>query len=363
MAIPVIGAVGKSFTFNGYDVPLAAGTTYNIPAGVYVVIPGSYTFLQSKDPNSGLWRVVDSGQGNTGICTIDSDGTNYRLANLTGCPMGAVVTNVGSGYTSPPTIVPSAGGSSWKAYVGGDLSSMTITSGGSNLTYPPTIIIDPPPVGGLQAYATCTISAGAINTVTYISQGAGYKVAPNVTVVLDPRDPNNAAFFPNTATPATLPVLTAVVDSGAAAKVVAVECTDPGTPVTAVPALTFSGGGGSSAAATAIMNFAVTAVSFTATAGWVNPLCLAVAAKVGGAASIVQSTGDLAVLVPRIGVILPTVASGTIQASAGTIVDSGLGMQTVPTFVVFNGNGAAATATTSTGSVGGVSDVSFLQPI
>ena len=56
------------------------------------------------------------------------NGGNFRLANLTGTPVGALITNAGSGSTNGIgtaatglTITPSAGGSVWVPVVGGKI--------------------------------------------------------------------------------------------------------------------------------------------------------------------------------------------------------------------------------------------------
>ena len=85
---------------------------------------------------------------------IVADGTNWRLINRTGCPTAAVITNVGSGYTSAPTVTASAGGSLWKAIVGGAINTtVTVTTAGT-YNYVPTIVFSAPPAGGINATGT-----------------------------------------------------------------------------------------------------------------------------------------------------------------------------------------------------------------
>jgi len=49
---------------------------------------------------------------------------------------------------------------------------------------PPLILIDQPPLGGIQATAVATITAaGALASVTLVNPGAGYTVLPNVYVI------------------------------------------------------------------------------------------------------------------------------------------------------------------------------------
>jgi len=105
------GAVTNEITLAGGSVVLLQ------PAGWYYLGLGKYTTLQQYDPITGIWRTI--GAGAPGDQYIYSDGVNYRLANLTGCVVGALLTNAGSGYTSAPTVTASAGGSIWRAIVGG----------------------------------------------------------------------------------------------------------------------------------------------------------------------------------------------------------------------------------------------------
>jgi hypothetical protein len=155
-------------------------------------------------------------------------------ANTTGTPVGAIITNAGTGLTNgwygyvpsftgiaipgqsgpalpgtavsivngaaslgntAQTVTPSAGGSLWNAFVGGAVNT-TITfttsttvyqngpfggtgtaytaNAGSNYTRPPLIVFTPPPNQGAQPYilptAVCTISGGAINSITVTSE-------------------------------------------------------------------------------------------------------------------------------------------------------------------------------------------------
>jgi hypothetical protein len=63
-------------------------------------------------------------------------------------------------------------------------TTITITDGGSDYTSAPTIVISAPEhPNGVQATATCTISANAINAVTVTNDGEGYQSVPTVTLV------------------------------------------------------------------------------------------------------------------------------------------------------------------------------------
>src|SRR5208282_1221335 len=96
----------------GNRISLAAGETWLIsPAGPYWISLGLYTCLQVYDPILLTWISIEGG-GQTRY--IESDGVNYRLANLTGCAVGALVTAAGTGYTSAPSVTIASGNSIWR---------------------------------------------------------------------------------------------------------------------------------------------------------------------------------------------------------------------------------------------------------
>jgi hypothetical protein len=197
IALPYPSALYGYSAFSGTnEVTLQGGQVLVFPAGTYWVTPGPCTFLQYLDPVSNLWVVANqlAGAGRY----VNSDGANWRLANLTGCPVGAIVTNSGTGYTSAPTVTPSSGSSTWTAIVGGAVNTtVTVGTAGSGYTFPPNVWFSAPPNGGIQATGYATISGGAVTAVTVTNQGAGYTSAPTITFsktvkrgnILLPREP------------------------------------------------------------------------------------------------------------------------------------------------------------------------------
>lgn len=368
MALNLINGSGNSLGLGALAsqgrnnaVTLAAGQYELVPAGQWIIIPGPYTFVQVKDPVSGRWLVANQTPNQAGWWS--SDGVNLRLANLTGCAVGAFLTNVGSGYTSAPTVTASTGGSTWVATIGKGISStITITTAGAGYNYPPQLAIDAPPAGGTQATATCTISSGAINAVTVVNQGSGYTSVPTVTVIPDPRD-----AVASTPGPTTTAVLTAaLLTSGTVNSVI---CTNHGTPVTSVPTLTFAGGGGSSAAATAVMCFTVTGFTVTtagSTYGNAQPFAIVTTGGIvgGSAGSVVNPLLGPGMFIPRQANISgTTTAGGAIQTTGSVINDGGL-FQAVPTGAVLPAGSAIPSTTIAqvAMTVGGVTDTSWLQP-
>lgn len=174
-------AVGNTLTLAGGTRSVAATCTVtSIGAGgaitgVTIANPGVYTALPST-PNN-----------------VFGPGTGGKLS-LTWNVQGVTVSNGGFGYTSAPTLAFSSGAATATATVGGGtaIGSCTTTgtvktigvfNGGSGYTTAPTLTIDPPPTGGTQATATCTVSGtNAINSVTVTNPGSGYTTKPNITI-------------------------------------------------------------------------------------------------------------------------------------------------------------------------------------
>ena len=253
------GGVGVGLPYNQIGpnaITLQPGGVFYVPSGT-VNLGLTDTFsVQYLDPIMLIWRPI----GNNGhqLVQLDSDGNNFRVANQTGCAIGAVITNAGSGYTSAPVVTASAGSSTWTALVGGAVNTtVTVSAGGSNYVYPPAVLFQPPPQGGIQATGYCTLSAGAVSTVTITNQGAGYLVAPAITLLNDPRDTTG-----NSAT--------ATATLTGSQTVTGLLCTNHGTALTTTPTLTFTGGGGSSAAATVLMDQSIASVAYTAGSGYTD---------------------------------------------------------------------------------------------
>jgi hypothetical protein len=76
-----------------------------------------------------------------------------------------------------------AGSSGVNISNGGTVTAITRTAGGSGYATAPTVAISAPTTaGGVQATATCTVTAGAVNTTfTITNAGSGYIEQPTVT--------------------------------------------------------------------------------------------------------------------------------------------------------------------------------------
>lgn len=116
-------------------VTLNSGASQIVPPGWWWLTHDGYSVLQYKDPVTGIWRGTSSARQTPQ--RVWSDGANFRVANLTGCPVAAVVTTQGSGYAQATTTVTAngSGGSTWYPIIGGAIStSVTVGTAGSGYT-------------------------------------------------------------------------------------------------------------------------------------------------------------------------------------------------------------------------------------
>lgn len=363
MAIPY-GAQGFSTTLRGNATvlrSLAAGASLVIPAGNWNVRLGPYLTVQEFDPVLQIFRPHGGDGapwGSTGggpLRQVQSDGQNWRIANLTGCAVGALITTAGSGMTNGigttatgVTVTPSSGASVWSPIVGGALNtSPTITNGGTNYDYAPILTVQAPPAGGIPATMTCTVSAGVINAVTVTNQGAGYTTAPLVTVTRDPRDDSGAGGV----------ITNALTGSGT---LTGLLCTNQGTALTAVPTLSFSSGG---SAATVIMCFTLTAyVVVTAGTSFIDaPVITGVGGFPTAAATLTNPSTQRQLLRERKAFIRAALSATTITAT-GQLVDDGGIYAGVPTALLLADSNVGQLAAGLTFTVGGVSDHYELYP-
>jgi hypothetical protein len=336
-------------------IKLASGETWLIPSGRWCIKSGPYTSTQQFDQVTGIWRTIGAGDTTAVLEAIFSDGVNYRLANQTGCAVGAAVTTAGTGYTSAPVVTASAGASIWRAVVGGAISTtITITNGGSNYTYPPILVLSSPPNGGVQATATCTISGGIINAVTVTDQGAGYSAPPTVQVLNDPREGINGI-----GTGYGGALITSLTGSGT---ITAVLCVDHGIGgQTAIPTLTFTGGGGASAAATVIMCWSITGLvvsSTTAGSGYAAPVIISGYDTPPSQTSNTNPTISSLLVRERAATIVGAVSAVALTTTGVVIKDGGI-YTAAPTLFAFGFiQGAAAVQAVISAQMGGQTDVS-----
>ena len=376
-----VGTPGQSGYFTGLTntVTLGPGEVWMIPPGTWWITPGPYTFLQWLDPVTNTYKVRPCA-GNQGYQQmVASDGVNFRLANTTGCPTGAVITT----GTATGTVngigaainllscVASSGSSTWQTIVGGaigaTIATATTTAGtsvGSGYLYPPIIVIDAPPTGGLQATAIVTsLATGTVigANIQVINQGAGYQSVPNMNFVNDPRDTvGSGAVYVTTLT--------------ATGQLTGLYPINHGSSLTGVPTLSFAltnSANTVSCAATAVMNFTVTAYT-TASTTAVGAQIQTGAMVFSGANVITAQTTPVVnplhasqVTFPRPARIAAAVSGATIITTGQIVEDAGLGIQVVPSAVpVYAATSATGALPPTLGlAVGGTTDTSYIQPV
>lgn len=340
------------------QITLKAGMAWTVPPGPFLLGIGQYSSLQVRDPVTNTF--LPDGPAGAGLRYVESDGTNYRVVNQTGCPIGAIITTAGSGMSAsaPPTVTASAGGSTWVPIIGGALNtSVTVQQGGQNYTYPPTVVISAPSMGpgvspagpGLQATAYCTLTNGAVSSVTITNQGAGYQTPPTISFVNDARDTTGSGA-------------TAVCTLTGAGTLTGLAVSDFGTPLTSVPTLTFSAGG---SAATVIMDWTVTAATLTnAGSGYVHSSYVRITSTgglVGGSSVLTNPLSTTGLFTPRHADIhIATDSSGILQT--GQIVQDGGRFQATPVLKIIDEmivGGPATTAAVLTPVMGGANDTLF----
>ena len=363
--MPLFSGPGVNPSLRGLStnvISLSAGETWLVqPAGWYYIRPGKYSCLQEYDPITTTWRTIGAMNSEAGVYHMFSDGTNYRLANQTGCVVGALITTAGTGVTAVPTVAASAGGSKWQAIVGGAISTtVTVSTGGSNYTYPPQVLFSAPPTPGIQATGYCTLSTGAVSTVTVVDQGAGYTAPPTISFINDPREGFNGIAVGSGAS--------AIASLTGAQTVTGLLCIDHGNPVTgnSVPTLAFTPTTGSPAA-TAIMCWTVLYmnVSYGASGSFTGspPILTAWGGFPSTAPAYTNVSTQSQLVKGRPAYILGSLSGVYLLATFSTsqvVYDGGI-FAGVPTgFVAFT-NGAGVASTTMVPQMGSVSgDVSIV---
>lgn len=357
----LFGAQGVSSSLRGmpsYKYTLQGGQVMLIPAGTWVIRPGLYLTIQQYDPVTQTWHNI----GNTGTRDnfwVDSDGNNWRVANQTGCIVGALITAAGTGYpTTTTTCTASAGSPRLTAVVGGALNTVvTVTRPGTNYIYPPIVQIATPPSPGVPATGYSTLSGSTVGSITITNQGAGYLQTPAITLMNDPRDTTGSGAA-------------AVGSLTGGGTVTAILVNDHGNPQTAVPTLTITGTGGASAAATAIMNFAITSygvttagAGYSAAAGQV--LVTMSPTATAGAAAYTNPDYSTGLTRLRPCVIAATTTAGGGITTTQAVIDGG-SFQAVPSvnsIQIAPANALVTTAAVLSVNVGGVTDQLAIIPV
>jgi hypothetical protein len=339
-------------------IALAGGQSILVPRGDWIMTEGMYCVLQYIDPVTNAWSTAASSAWEPGHRIIQSDGFSVRIANMTGCPVAAVIVQYGGGWVQSSTTVTvtGGGGSTWAPIVGGQLGNATVTAAGAGYGVAPLVFIPPPPnnetnpngIGGFQSSGYAVISSGTVSGFTFNNPGAGYPTAPTVVVVPSPFDPNLATGI----TAATITVQTV-----GAGSITGVICTNNGN--TLVPSnltLTPAGVGSNATIAPVFMQTCVTA-SITGTGtNWGGSGIT----TTGGAPSVGTITNGPDFLhlsfKPRpLQATVTVTGSGSVAGQVATIIDGGL-FEGTPTGSIPVGSTLALT-------MGTTQDIVVLQPL
>lgn len=275
-------------------IELGSGGVWYLPSGEYVVLTDAYCVVERWDPIETIWVSfipVSSG----GFISVD--GYNFRVHNVAGVVssntytagsgmtngIGAAITGVSVAYAASNTTgYPTATG---YVIIGGSVAAPTVTQAGSGFLVPPTIVIDPPPTGGIQATAIAVMTAAGssgIASITMVNAGAGYAASPNFWIVPQfasyPGGPSGGVaagaipapglVYPSNALPgnqntsAVGAQLTSIALTGSGT-LLAIHMINSGGGYTGAPAVTFTGGAGG-----------IAATAVVATASNTNSLCL-----------------------------------------------------------------------------------------
>jgi hypothetical protein len=237
--------------------------------------------------------ITNAGAGYTTVPTVTISAPNQTggvqatavasISNASGTIISAQITNIGSGYTSLPTVTIAPPSSQFGVQAqgsptisGGNVVAITITNPGSGYTSAPSITITGG--GGANAAATAVLGSGLVSSITITNPGSGYTATPTVTISGGGATTNatavagfltfntgavgvvlsnggtgytSAPTVNITAAPGggTNAAATAIVNGGVVTQIVV---TNPGAGYTSAPTITFSGGSGNNAAATGV---------------------------------------------------------------------------------------------------------------
>ena len=342
------------------EICLNAGTQLPIPAGTWYIGTGSYCVVQYLDPVSNVWRRVPGAAWDNSITYVKSDGFNFRVANMLGCPVGGVVVAPGNGsyvQASTAIAVTGGGGSTWAPIIGGQVGNATVTSDGAGYGVPPLVIIPAPRppqtnangVGGQQAAAYATIANGTVSGITFTNPGAGYSGnAMTLSLVPNPTDPNISTGI-------TMGTVT-LQSNLAPGSITGVLCTNPGAALSSPNNITLTvSGAGANGTVSPIMMQTVTAISVVGASTLAGVSGAAVSSQGGAPPQGTFTTSQPYLYLwgrPRpLQGALTVGGVGTVAAQVGTIYDGGL-FYSAPTAILNTLN-----TTAGVGSVTGSSTI------
>lgn len=139
------GVLGRDAAYARHG-SLYSGGAIAVPSGVYALDLGPLLTLLRWNSERLCWKPQKAAP--TGLYEVISDGSNYRIANLTGCAKGVTLITPGSGYSSgtPPVLTttrtPLRGFNkpTFRALVGGACTMVVDTVGAYHLQ--PSVVFD-----------------------------------------------------------------------------------------------------------------------------------------------------------------------------------------------------------------------------
>jgi hypothetical protein len=355
-------------------VTLQSGQYQVLPSGSFVVTLGRYSVIQWYDPVSTTWRNFNTAYNGVPFVFI-SDGYNYRIINLSGCVVGAVVTTggtsnaakngfwpAGSSSTTGVTMTTTAGGNApaltaqFNVIVGGAVNTtVTVTAGGSGYVIPPLVKFSPPATGGLSATGYAVLTAGAVSSVVVTNQGAGYTSAPTITVENVSGDTGSGAVLTPTLVTST---------TGGYGQACLVTMANYGGGYASVPTITAAGLTSVAATAVTCLSVITAPTVSSATNRIANQLVYCAqktAATLFGSMTNPDYTTNLFTMRNGLGVY-----NTSASLASQVILDGGMSQLDVSNLCVSMDSPAAAsgTATYASGASGGVvSDISWVLPL
>ena len=366
---------------------LLSGSTWVVPNGQFLLKLGKQLVCQFYDYNSGLWRTFEAGGSNFPI-EVESDGTNYRVLNISGTISGVNVTTAGTLYSQATTTIsfaaPAAGTPSITAtgtpIIGGSLT-FAITAAGTGYTNP--VILIPHPIlcggtAGLCIPATNHVSTLTTNTIAALTTdfaGAGYITAPvaNTQTFTPSQFQNNTSAILGTnqmviIDPAgTGAIITPSIGNGTPTSGgltgIIMNNNGAGYDGTHIPAVTItSTGNGINAAATALPWMCLTSVTVGSTNTGYSASVLGMTSAASTAANSPPHTIYDDVPMVRAGTFMAD-QSGT-ALTTPVVTDEGGGFQTVPLAKqVGNATADGSVNATFTAVVGGKASTLIYQQI
>jgi len=374
-----IGYPGQSTGVNlPQTVTLLSGSAFYLPDGSFMLKLPAQSVLQWKDTATGLWRVTDSGPSSHPI-PVTSDGSNFRVLNISGTIQGIGSLTAGTGYAQATTTLTFAApnASNFPAItatatpiIGGSLT-FAVTTAGTGYVNPQLYIPHPTQCGGTPGLCiaanahVATLTTGGIATLATDFAGAGYITAPlpntitltpaqfqqlsqqelnltNTLIIVDPAG-TGAVITPSIAngTPTSGGLTGAIMTNNGA-----------GYDGTHIPAVTITGAG-SSAAATAIPSMALQSVTVGGTnTGYTSSVIVETSLSAAGAISPIYDEP----VQPRVGRVVAAQSGGVLGTPV--VEDAGNGFQTVPLAKqVGNATADGSVNATFTPVVGGVRNI------